>query len=394
MTNQSLNLVVVGARRGKSFIKTARAAGVELAGVCDPSEEALEPWKAESGIKLYRDFEEVLNDSAVDAVCLATPVPLHVPQSVAALEAGFHVLCEVPACGSLEDAEQLLQAVRKSGRTYMMAENYCYRREVLMVQNMVEQGMFGEFTFASGAYLHDCRDLYVDTDGRLTWRGERRRRRFGNTYPTHSMGPVCRWLGINRNDFLARMSSYQSPSKAFFHYLKKNWPDRTEYQEPGYFIGGDTCSSMVQTDSGVVIDIRVDWASARPHDMVRYELQGTKASFLSYEKTPLIWIEGGGMETKTGVATKWEPLEKYAEEFEHPLWREHGEAARGEGHGGGDYFTLREFALAIREGRPPEIDVHDAIAWSLVHPLSEESIRNGNAAVAFPPIGRCGKAST
>jgi len=386
-----IRIVIVGARRGKHFTHAVRSAGAELVGVCDPNEEALEPWKSESSLKLYRSFEEVLNEDNVDAVCLATPVPLHAEQSIAALEAGFHVLSEVPAIDTLDEAKRLIEAVERTGKTYMMAENYCYRRDVMMVQNMVDNGVFGELTFASGAYIHDCRDLYVYPDGSLTWRGERRRKCIGNSYPTHSMGPVCRWLGINRGDYLKRMCSFQSNTVSLPYYFNKHFPEIKEYQSSGYFGSGDTCSSSIQTDKGLLIDCRVDGSSARPHDMVRYELQGTKASFLSCNDQPLVWIEGHGNQTPTGVATKWEPLENFAKDFEHPLWVKHGEEARKTGHGGGDFFTLIEFVASIREGRAPEMDVYDAVAWSAVHPLSTESINAGNKPVEFPTIAR-GKA--
>ena len=383
-----IRIVIVGARRGKNFLQTAQFAGAEVVGICDPSEKSLEPWKSESSLSLYRSLDEVLNEKNVDAICLATPAHLHAEQSIAALEAGFHVLCEVPAIDTLDEASRLVEAVEKTGRTYMMAENYCYRREILMVQNMLEKGLFGELTFASGSYIHDCRDLYVYPDGTLTWRGERRRKSSGNSYPTHSMGPVCRWVGINRTDHLKRICAFQSKSSAFPYYLSKNHPDQLNDKSPDFFKNGDTCSSSIQTDKGVLIDCRVDWASVRPHDMVRYELQGTKGSFLLHNEQSQIWIEGYSKQTPTGVALQWDPLENFAETFEHPLWVQHGKEARQAGHGGGDYFTLKEFVSSIHAERAPEIDVYDAVAWSAVYPLSAQSIESGNQPVEFPSIAR------
>lgn len=138
---------------------------------------------------------------------------------------------------------------------------------------------------------------------------------------------------------------------------------------------------------GVLIDLRLDWASARPHHMTRYELQGTKASFSwpdGPKAEPLIWIEDRSPTDERGIASEWEPLSKYREEYDHPLWREHREIAKTFGHGGGDFFTLREFCQAIKEDRPPMIDVYDAVTWSSITPLSVQSIANGNMPVAVP----------
>ena len=90
----------------------------------------------------YTDMLEV-----VDIVVVATPMPLHAPQSIQALQAGKHVLSEVTAAVSLEECWRLLQAAQASGTTYMMAENYCYFRENVLIREMARKGLFGELYF-------------------------------------------------------------------------------------------------------------------------------------------------------------------------------------------------------------------------------------------------------
>jgi len=208
-----------------------------------------------------------------------------------------------------------------------------------------------------------------------------------NSYPTHSLGPVARWLGINRTDFFQSTATWQSGSHTASHYAKRNHPDRTDYADADFWKHPDTVSTCIRTEKGALIDLRLDWASARPHHMTRYELQGTKASFSwpdGPKTEPLIWIEDRSPTNERGIASEWEPLSNYREEYEHPLWREHRELAEKAGHGGGDYFVLREFSEAISEQRLPMIDVYDAVAWSSITPLSEQSIAQGNIPVAVP----------
>ncbi len=396
-SKNTLRFAVIGSRRGRSFIhsaETLKEDGIQLVAICDTSPKGLKEWEGDSGVKLYSNYEQVLNDPEIDAVCIATPVPLHAAQAIAALDAGKHVLSEVTAVMTLEDGWALIDAVKRSGRTYMMAENYCFMEPVLQVQRMVEEGVFGEITFASGSYIHDCRELLFDEKGDLTWRGNLRRKAFGNAYPTHSLGPVARWLDINRSDRLKSLSTRESRTVAVNHYVGRHHVDRPEYAEPGFWSHPDTTSTSIHTEKGVLIDIRVDWASARPHWMARHELQGTKASFCwpdsPGKSEPLIWIQDRSPQNAKGTATEWEPLSKYRDEFIHPLWREHGEAAMKAGHGGGDYFVLREFCAAIREGRAPMIDVYDAVTWSSITPLSIQSIAGGNNSVAVPDFkGNC-----
>ncbi len=390
MKTPPIRFAVIGAGRGKSFIKSAESLGqkVEIVAVCDRNTEALQPWK--DTLRIYTDYNQVLNDPNVDAVCIATPVPLHAPQAIAALNAGKHVLSEVTANCTLAEGWDLIAAVERTGLTYMMAENYCFTEPVLQVQNMVEQGVFGEITYASGGYIHDCRDLFFTREGELTWRGGFHHEVVANVYPTHSLGPVALWLGINRTDILKTTATWQSRSRAVSHYARRNLPERTEYAGADFWKLPDTVTTCLRTEKGALIDLRLDFASARPHHGRRYELQGTRASFSSPDGLdaalePLIWIEGRSPAyDERGTAKPWEPLSKYREEFEHPLWREHREQAKTFGHGGGDFFMLREFCQAIEEQRPPMVDVYDAVTWSSITPLSQQSIAKGNAPVEVP----------
>lgn len=390
-TNNPLRFAVIGARRGRTFIQSAKSlceGGVSLAAICDTYPPMLDEWRDTPGIKLYSDYEQVLNDPDIDAVCIATPFTLHARQAIAALEAGKHVLSEVTAAYTLEECWELIAAAKRSDRTYMMAENYCYMEPVLQVQKMVEDGVFGDLVYASGSYLHDCRKLFITEKNELAWRGELRKNFLGNSYPTHSLGPVARWLGINRTDFLKSTASWASRSAAVAHYARRNHPEATAYGEPAFWKHPDSVSTSISTRNGALIDLRVDFASARPHQMTRYELQGTKAAFCwpdgPGKPEPLIWIENRSPSSPQGIPQEWEPLSKYREEFAHPLWHKYGADAKNAGHGGGDFFVLREFVAAIREERPPMIDVIDAVTWSSITPLSIQSIALGNAPVAVP----------
>ena len=173
--NAPIRLAIVGGHRGGSFNSALQAFGdlISLTAVCDTDKGVREQWISERpGVKAFERYEDVLSDPTVDAVLLATPMMLHARQAIDALNAGKHVLSEVIAATSIEDAWDLVEAVETTGLTYMMAENYCYRRETMMILNMAEHGVFGETTFAEGAYIHDCRHLLFHEDGSRTWRGQ------------------------------------------------------------------------------------------------------------------------------------------------------------------------------------------------------------------------------
>jgi len=102
----------------------------------------------------------------------------------------------------------------------------------------------------------------------------------------------------------------------------------------------------------------------------------------------LVWLERESPATASGVATEWEPFSRYLKEYEHPLWQEWGALAEGAGHGGGDFFVLLEFVSAVEGRKPPRIDVYDAVTWSAITPLSEQSLAAGNVPVEIPDFRR------
>ena len=103
-SKNNLRFAVIGARRGGSFIRSAEnLEGIQLVAICDASAERLKEWEGVAGVKLYSNYEQVLADPEIDAVCIATPLLLHATQAIAALEAGKHVLSEVTAITTLEE---------------------------------------------------------------------------------------------------------------------------------------------------------------------------------------------------------------------------------------------------------------------------------------------------
>lgn len=391
--NLPIRIGVVGGHRGRSFANGASGQDdiVQLAAICDTDEAVLAEWKQHDGIRCYGEYDAMLDDDDVDAVCIATPVQLHASQAIAALRAGKHVLSEVTAAYTLEECWELIEAVEATGLTYMMAENYCFGRDVMMVSEMVSRGVFGDLITAEGSYLHDCRDLCFYSDGQLTWRGKLRKDGFFNSYPTHSIGPVSQWLSINRGDRYVSTATWHSNQPSVAHYVQRNKVTaNTSLADPSAWKLPDTVTTNLRTAKGVLVTHRLDFASARPHHMNRYALQGTTASFTSNidpSQESLVWIEDRSPTNDVGIADGWEPISRYADEFEHPLWKKHGDAARKVGHRGGDFFVVREFVDAIVEERPPIIDVYDAVTWSAITPLSQMSMEDGNNAVAFPDFG-------
>ncbi|HLZ08742.1 MAG TPA: Gfo/Idh/MocA family oxidoreductase [Chloroflexota bacterium] len=383
---------IVGANRGGGYGRALAALSDQAAvtAICDVNRDVLAGWQtAQPELRRFGRFEDLLDSGVCDAVMLATPMELHAQQAILALSAGHHVLSEVIAACTIDDCWALVEAVESSGKIYMLAENYCYTRPAMMVRNLAEQGVFGDVSYGEGAYIHDCRPLMFDARLELTWRGRLGRTEPGNGYPTHSLGPVAQWLGCagpGASDRLTAVVTLTTPSDARSRYARELLgPERPESAR-GFFRLGDSASTLLRTANGKVAYLRVDSASPRPHNMTHYVLQGADAAFVAARhpaEDPLIWIRGRSPGSTIGDEA-WESLWRYAEEYEHPRWRERGEIARRSGHGGGDFFVVEDFVRAVSEGSAPPIDVYDAVTWSSVFPLSVESVRTGGMPKPIP----------
>ncbi|MFO7917913.1 MAG: Gfo/Idh/MocA family oxidoreductase, partial [Anaerolineae bacterium] len=113
----SLKVGVVGSGgRGGSFKEAFDLLGkAHIHAVCDIDCKALQKSKVRLGAtEAYVYYEEMLELAHVDAVVIGTPMPLHVPQSIAALERGIHVLSEVPAGVSMEQCRELVTVCQGS----------------------------------------------------------------------------------------------------------------------------------------------------------------------------------------------------------------------------------------------------------------------------------------
>jgi predicted dehydrogenase len=395
-----IRLAIVGGRRGGSFNKSLKFLEdkINFVAACDLNPELLAKLREEHpGIKTTQHYEEILADPKIDAVLIATPMMLHAKQSIQALRAGKHVLSEVVGATTMEECWELVEAAEKSTATYMMSENYCYTRETMMIKHMAEQGVFGELTFAEGAYVHDCRSLLHYKDGSRTWRADIAVGQAGrsNCYPTHSLGPVAQWLGINRDDRFLRTTTFVTREASRHEYAKqvlgKDHPAATLESWSG---AADSASTLIETAKGRVISLRYDSASPRPHNMVHYGIQGNRGAFLSRrhdKEDPLVWVEGLSATSAlpgTKHEPEWQCLWDFAEKYEHPRWKASRERAAQAGHGGGDYFVLEDFADAIINKRPAPIDVYDAVTWSCIMPLSMQNVKNNGQPLDVPDFTR------
>ncbi len=377
----------MGSAHVRNFMKIE---GVEIKAVCDIVEEKvarIQQWCVEAGRPKPEgysrgdwDFKRLCERDDLDLVFTATPWEWHVPVCLAAMEAGKHAATEVPAAYTIDDCWALVETAEKTRRHCIMMENCCYDRPEMLCLNLVKKGLLGEIFHAEAGYLHDLREVKFSGRGEALWRPQHSIRRNGNLYPTHGLGPVSQCMDINRGDRFDYLVSVSSKSMGLNLYCARKFGPESPEAKQKYALG-DVNVSLIQTVNGKVITLYHDTSSPRPYSRIHI-VQGTKGLF---EKWPdRVYIEG------RSPFDEWETLESYYLEFDHPVWKQLEERSKGAGHGGMDFIEDYRLIEALRQGRPLDMDVYDAVSWSVVTPLSEKSVAGRGAPMDFPDFTRGG----
>ena len=342
------------------------------------------------------DFLNMVQNETLDGVYIATPWEWHHPMAIAAMKNGMHVGTEVPAALTVGDCWDLINVSERTGKLCMIMENVCYRRDVMAVLNMVQQGMFGELLHCQGGYQHDLRHVKFN-DGinpygggvefgekgfsEAKWRTQHSVDRNGDLYPTHGLGPVSTMLDINRGNRMVHLTSTATQSRGLHKYIvDQGGPDHPNADVD--FKCGDIVTTVIKCANGQTIMLSHDTNNPRPYSL-NFRVQGTNGIWQKDAQS--IYIEGISPESH-----RWENEDEYLNKYDHPLWKRFSDAENTishTGHGGMDFFIVRAFIETLK-GADPVIDVYDAVSMSVIFPLSEKSIRLGSTAVKIPDFTR------
>ncbi|KAB8190773.1 gfo/Idh/MocA family oxidoreductase [Lysobacter maris] len=397
-----VGLIGVGMRGQVHLAELLKREDVEVVALCDIEAYMLDTalaMVAAAGKPRPRVFtgsdhayEQMLADADLDAVIIATPWEWHAPQAIAAMEAKVAVGCEVVAGITLDDHWRVLRAQQRTGTPYMLLENVCYRRDVLAVLNMVRQGLFGELVHLEGGYEHDLRAVKFNSGepgkpygggvefgdkgwSEAKWRTPHSVRRNGELYPSHGIGPCAMWADIHRGNRFERLTSYASKARGLHDYVVKQGGADHPSAKVGFALG-DVVTTQLVCANGETILLTHDTSLPRPYSL-GFRVQGTGGLWMDVNKS--IYLEGRSPEPH-----RWEDAQGWLERYDHPLWKRFAAQAEGAGHGGMDFFVVHAFVEALKAGDPMPIDIYDAVAWSAITPLSEQSIREDNRTLAFP----------
>ena len=318
--------------------------------------------------KAYKSLEELIKDKDIDAVAVFTGAPDHVRHAVACMKAGKHVISAVPACMTVDEAEELLDTVTKTGLSYMMAETSYYRQQMISARKFYKEGKFGQIFCTEAEYHHPgLESLFFEKDGRPTWR-------HGlppMNYPTHCTAFLCGLTNERLTEVTCMGWGDDSPKLKGNRYKNPFWNE----------------TAMFKTDKGNPFRVAVWWSGAE-HGTERAQWYGDKMSFFMDDPNGLseIIIRAGKQTEKddAGFVRDLPSFEKYAQPLYYQTDMLPETMRHNSGHGGSHTFLTHEFIDALVNERKPAIDIYQALAYTVPGIVAHKSALQGGKQMKIP----------
>ena len=283
--------------------------------------------------KTYPSLEELVKDDTIEAVFVATDAASHARHAIDVLRHGKHVAVAVPAVwGSLEDADRLLETVKRTGLKYMMFETSTFRADCYAMRQIYRAGGFGPLVYMEGEYFHYIPGDFPSYKG---WRT-------GSPplwYPTHSS---AYYVSVTGGRFTAVSCVGHQPD--FPLYRQAENPYRNPFNDE---------VALMETDQGGSARVSMVRSVQGYHGEVG-RVYGQKGSFFNGRYH-------GTMKPLPDVSRP--PLPP---------------RVRPGGHGGSHGHLTEEFIRAILEDRQPIIDVVAALNMTVCGIVAHQSaLRDG-----------------
>lgn len=322
--------------------------------------------------KPYNSLEELVRDKNIDAVAIFTEGPNHVRHTIEAMKHGKHVISAVPAAwATLEEAQSLLDTVKRYGLTYMMAETSYYQQATISARKFHEAGKFGKIYYCESEYQHDGLESLYFENGKRTWR-------YGVApmhYPTHCTAHLVGVTGEQLTEVACH--GWGDDSSV----LKDN-----DYNNPFW-----NESAMFRTNRGHAFRVNVWWKGAH-RGCERAQWIGNKMSFYGAHPNgigPVIIRRGNQTETDDAGFTRNLPA---LEHYKQPAWWKTDmlpEPLRhNSGHEGSHTFLTHEFIDALTHNRRPAVDVYEALAYTVPGIIAHKSALKNGEKLQIPQFKR------
>ena len=317
LDNRLVKIGVIGVGgRAVGLIGTMAEMGfVEIAALSD-----VRPEKMEEGLKVirehadypvscYTDYRELLEREDIEGVVIATSWNDHTKIAIAAMKAGKYTGFEVGGTSSIQQCWDLVYAYEETGTPCMILENCCYGQYELAVLNMIRKGLFGEIIHVEGSYQHDLRGL-AEKIHEGYQRSLHHMKRNADLYPTHEIGPLAKYLNINRGNRFLTLTSTASRSRGLDLRAAKSYGENSPIWHRHAL--GDVVTTVIKCAGGETVTIVHDTSLPRPYTR-NNAVHGTKGIWMEINHSMYFEPESFTTEEEANeiVEHKWENADPY-----------------------------------------------------------------------------------
>ena len=324
----------------------------ELVAVCDADSRRLNEQGDRLGISpeaRFTDVNEMLAMPGLEAVSVTLPNYLHAPVTIAALQAGKHVLCEKPLARSAAEAQTMVDAAKKAGKTLMVCFNYRYREDARWLRALSDEGKLGKIYFAKAGWLRN-----TGIPGAGSW----------FTHKDQAGGGPLIDLGVHVLDLTLWLMGYPKivsvSGNTFAEFGPKGKKSSRKLQGEVHYDVEDLAAGFVRFENGASLSIETSWASH------------TKAGRDDYFVT-LYGTEGGSELYVPNYADR-DTIAFYTEEGGIPVNIHPAIVTRGGGH----TMATAHFVRCLIDGVPPESTGEQGVALLKVIDGLYESAKTGH----------------
>jgi len=152
-----VKLAVIGA--GRPNIATsnhlpaiAKTPSVKLVALCDIDETGVRKEAQKWGVKYYTDITEMLKDDEIEMVDICTPDQFHCEHTILSARAGKHILCEKPMAISLEEANLMIEEIKRAKVKFMVGQQKRFTNKLVKMKSAIDEGRIGEIVFGRVAF--------------------------------------------------------------------------------------------------------------------------------------------------------------------------------------------------------------------------------------------------
>ncbi|WP_249870290.1 Gfo/Idh/MocA family protein [Oceanobacillus saliphilus] len=284
-----LRVAVIGCgsiARHRHLVEYASNPEVNIVAVCDIVESRAKDAAEIYDAKSYTNYEQLLKSERIEAVSVCLPNYLHAPVSIAALNAGCHVLCEKPMATSKTEAEEMIKAAEANNKKLMIGHNQRFVASHQKARKLIQQGEVGKIYSFRTTFGHGGPEGW-SADGKESWFFKKDEAFIG------AMGD----LGVHKADLLRYLLNEEFVEVGAF--VETSAKENTDVD--------DNATLILKTEKGIIGTLAASWAYTAKEDnstiiygenaIVRLEDHPDYSLIVQYKNGEVVNYELGGIQS-------------------------------------------------------------------------------------------------